>query len=419
MKLTHPWAPEYTRDSKLLILGTFPSPKSREMGYYYGHPQNAFWKSVAASLGEPEPPYDVEARQRFVREHGIALWDVFRSVDIDGAADASIRDAEPNTFREIIAKSDIKTIFTTGRTGTEAFNRLCSGEAGMHAVYLPSTSPANRRTQGTPDYERRWALIGKLLRGELVSSAGMKELDRKTIEEKGVPSLVLMERAALAVVDRLRVGGVIAGRTLEAPAGGLDTGRVSAGTYNFDTAKLCQNYTSPPTHPFPCQPRKVLCVCGAGNNGGDGFAVARLLRLSGAESSVLFIGDRNNMSEETRQQALIAANYGVPIIENDPAAIKGADIIVDALFGIGLTRELSSIYLDTVQAICKARKAGAYVIAVDVPSGISADTGEALGGAVTADETVTFAFCKIGLTIGEGQKCSGNVSVADIGIYRD
>ena len=220
MRLTHPWEPEYTRDSKLLILGTFPSPKSREMGYYYGHPQNAFWKTVAASLGAPEPPYDAKARQRFVREHGIALWDVFSSVDIDGASDASIRDAEPNTFSDIIAKSDIKTIFTTGRTGTDAFNRLCSGEAGMRSVYLPSTSPANRRTQATPDFELRWALVGKLLRGELVSSADMKELDRKTIEEKGVPSMVLMERAALAVVDRLRAGalaGAQQGRVSENP----------------------------------------------------------------------------------------------------------------------------------------------------------------------------------------------------------
>jgi len=128
------------------------------------------------------------------------------------------------------------------------------------------------------------------------------------------------------------------------------------------------------------------------------------------------------MSKETKQQALIAKNYGVTIIENDIAAISaiaGNGVIVDALFGIGLTRELSSIYLDTVQAINKARKAGAYILSVDVPSGISADTGEALGGAVTADETVTFAFSKIGLTIGEGLKHSGEVSVADIGIYRD
>ena len=379
MKLKHPWGPEYSKDSKLLILGTFPSPKSREMGYYYGHPQNVFWKVLAESLGVPEPPYDVEARKRFVREHGVALWDVFKTVNIDGASDASIRDAEPNEFKRIIAESCISAIFTAGRTGTDAFNRLCSGEAGMRAVYLPSTSPANRRTQATDDYARRWALIGKLLRGELVSSAGMKELDRKTIESKGVPSLVLMERAALAAVVALEKGAM-------------------AGRANKSA--------------------KVLCICGAGNNGGDGFAVARLLRRDGVDSEVLFVGEKNKMSVETKQQAHIAENYGVPVTENDLSVIRDPRIIVDALFGIGLVRELSGIYLDTVRAINKARKAGAYVLSVDVPSGISADTGEALGGAVTADETVTFAFPKIGLTIGEGAGCTGKLRVADIGIYR-
>ena len=378
MKLVHPWEPEYSKDSKLLILGTFPSPKSREMGYYYGHPQNAFWKTLAQSLGAPEPPYDAEARQRFVWEHGVALWDVFKAVDIDGAADASIRDEVPNTFRKMIDGSEISAIFTNGRTGTDAFNRFCSAEAGMRAVYLPSTSPANRRTQMTEDYERRWSLIGKLLRGELVSSAGMKELDRRAIKEKGVPSMVLMERAALAVSTALAAAG-------------------KGSKVNKDS--------------------RVLCVCGAGNNGGDGFAVARLLKLAGRDAEVLFVGDKKRMSEETKQQARIAESYGVPITENDLSVIGKPGVIVDALFGIGLVREVSDIYLETICAINSARKAGAYVLSVDIPSGISADSGEALGGAVAADETVTFAYNKIGLTIGKGIDCAGKVSVADIGIY--
>ena len=149
MVLTHPWEPEYSADSKLLILGTFPSPKSREMGYYYGHPQNVFWKTLASSLGVPEPPCEVEARRRFVREHGIALWDVFKQITIEGASDSSIHEAVPNTFNRLIGQSSISAVFTTGRTGTDAFNRLCSSEAGMRAIYLPSTSPANRRIQAT------------------------------------------------------------------------------------------------------------------------------------------------------------------------------------------------------------------------------------------------------------------------------
>ena len=419
MKLQHPWKPEYSKNSKLLILGTFPSPKSREMGYYYGHPQNAFWKTLTESLGAPELPYDVEARQRFVREHGIALWDVFKSVDIDGAADASIHDAEPNVFREMIAGSDISAVFTTGRTGTDAFNRLCSGEAGMRAIYLPSTSPANRRTQKGSEYEQRWALIGKLLRGELVSSAGMKELDRKTIEEKGVPSMVLMERAALAAVDILKAG-VLAGRCKADAA--ADMGRVEVQTDRNKAGSPADrrrgNIPAGRNRAEAGGSEKVLCVCGAGNNGGDGFAVARLLRLVGLESRILFIGDRAKMSAETKQQAHIAESYGVPVIENDLTVIDMSEVIVDALFGIGLVRELSGIYLDTVRAINKAKKDGAYVLSIDIPSGISADTGEALGGAVEADETVTFAFNKIGLTIGKGAEHAGKVRVVDIGIYQ-
>jgi len=417
------------------------------MGYYYGHPQNVFWKTLATSLGLAEPPGDVEARQRFVRENGIALWDVFKSVEIDGAADASIHNAEPNRFRDIIAKSNINAIFTTGRTGTEAFNSLCSHEAGMRAVYLPSTSPANRRTQATQDYAHRWSLVGKLLRHELVSSAGMKELDQRTIEEMGVPSLVLMERAALAVVDALMVG-VLAGRQdvalvdrldaalvdgLDATLGGSDATPGGPDTTMDITpdATLSGLDATPDTTPDTTPIDKpeaafadktdteqtALCICGAGNNGGDGFAVARLLHLAGISSKILFIGDKKKMSTETKQQALIAENYGVPCIENKLSEITESRVLVDALFGIGLTRDLSDIYLNTVKAICKARKAGAYVLAVDVPSGISADTGEVLGTAVSADKTVTFAYNKIGLTIGKGREHAGDVHVADIGIY--
>jgi len=378
MRLEHPWPAEYDKNSKVLILGTFPSPKSRETGFYYGHPMNVFWKTLAASLEAPEPKNDVGARKAFLREHGIALWDVFKSVDIEGAADASIRDTEQNKFKSIIEGSGIHTVFTAGKTATDAFNRLCAEEAGMRAVYLPSTSPANRRTQRGADYGLRWGLIGKLIRYELVSSKGMKELDQKTIAG-GVPSLVLMENAALSVALALKAGALKA---------------------------------------KPYKGKRVLCVCGAGNNGGDGFAVARLLSGEGIDSEVLFIGERDRMSRETMHQARAAEECGVQVAENDLSGIKGSKIIVDALFGIGLTRELGGIYLDAVKAINKTREEGAYILAVDVPSGLSADTGEALGGAVMADETVTFAFGKLGLTIGKGPERAGRVSVADIGIGR-
>ncbi|MDR2716376.1 MAG: NAD(P)H-hydrate epimerase, partial [Coriobacteriaceae bacterium] len=263
-------------------------------------------------------------------------------------------------------------------------NGLCSSEAGMRGIYLPSTSPANRRTQATPEYAHRWSLVGKVLKGELVSGTTMKELDRRAIEEKGVPSLVLMERAAQAVVEALRAG---------VPA-------LSAGN-------------------TPSTSKNLLCVCGAGNNGGDGFAVARLLSRAGIPAEALFVGDERKMTAETRQQALLARDCGVAIHDNDLSVIAGSGILVDALFGIGLMRALAGAYLEAVRALCKARAAGAYVLAVDIPSGISPDTGEALGAAVAADETVTFAYPKIGQTIGQGLACSGKLSVADIGVYQD
>lgn len=390
--LSHPWEPEYSKDSKLLILGTFPSPSSREMGFYYGHPQNVFWKSLALSLGVPEPPCDVEARRNLLRESGVALWDVFKSLDINGAADASIKNAEPNTFRKILETSSISAIFTTGRTATDAFNRLCSKEAGLRAIYLPSTSPANRRGQTTPEYAHRWSLVGKLLRHELVSGLEMKRLDQKTIGEKGVSSLELMERAACAVVEALRTG--VLTNELQG-AGPQGTG---ARAFELQGSK------------------KVLCVCGTGNNGGDGFAVARQLHSAGLPAEVLFIGSHEKRSDETIAQYRLAQDSGVVIHENDLSIIRGFPILVDALFGIGLTRSLSGVYLEVVNEMCAAREAGAYVLAVDIPSGISSDTGEPLNKAVKADETVTFAFNKIGLTIGAGPANAGRITIADIGI---
>jgi hypoxanthine-DNA glycosylase len=146
-----------------LILGTIPSPKSREMGFYYGHPQNIFWRTLAQVLGQPEPPYDVDARRGFALRNHVALWDVLRSCEIDGASDASIRNPVPNRFRPIIDSSRIKTIFTTGKTGTGLFARLCSEEVGMDSVYLPSTSPANRATQARPIYMERWQQVAEAL----------------------------------------------------------------------------------------------------------------------------------------------------------------------------------------------------------------------------------------------------------------
>ncbi|MDR1796963.1 MAG: DNA-deoxyinosine glycosylase [Clostridiales Family XIII bacterium] len=163
MLLTHPWPPLYQSDSKVLILGTIPSPKSREMGFYYGHPQNIFWRTLANVLGQSEPPYDRDARRDFALQNRIALWDVLHSCEIDGASDASIKDPVPNKFRPILESSQISSIFTTGKTGTLLFNQYCAVEAGIPSIYLPSTSPANRAAQARPEYREQWMQVAQAL----------------------------------------------------------------------------------------------------------------------------------------------------------------------------------------------------------------------------------------------------------------
>ncbi|MDR2355844.1 MAG: NAD(P)H-hydrate epimerase [Clostridiales Family XIII bacterium] len=217
--------------------------------------------------------------------------------------------------------------------------------------------------------------------GIALTAAQMKRCDAHTIQKMGVPSMVLMERAALAVVDEL-----LSGRD-----------PVFDKTY-------------------------VLCVCGAGNNGGDGAAVARLLSIAGLRAEILFVGARDGTSAETARQLKIAENYGVRLIENPaPPAMRdllvnaGITTIVDALFGIGLSRPVTGPHRDAILA-CNASPAKR--IAVDIPSGVSADTGEVLGVALRADKTVVLAFQKVGMTLAPGKSLAGRTVIRDIGITR-
>ena len=140
--VTHEFDAFFDKDSRVLILGTIPSPKSREQGFYYGHPQNRFWKVLADVLGE-EFPQTVEERKRFLKENHIALWDVLESCEIKGASDVSIRNARPNDMNRILQAADIRAIFATGAKAAQLYKKLCFPECGVEAVRLPSTSPAN------------------------------------------------------------------------------------------------------------------------------------------------------------------------------------------------------------------------------------------------------------------------------------
>ena len=140
--VTHEFDAFFDKDSRVLILGTIPSPKSREQGFYYGHPQNRFWKVLADVLGE-EFPQTVEERKRFLKRNHIALWDVLESCEIKGASDVSIRNARPNDTNRILQAVDIRAIFATGAKAAQLYKKLCFPECGVEAVRLPSTSPAN------------------------------------------------------------------------------------------------------------------------------------------------------------------------------------------------------------------------------------------------------------------------------------
>ena len=138
------FAPVYNEHSRALILGTWPSPKSREMAFYYGHPQNRFWPMMAALTGEPVPKReDIEAKKQIILRHGLALWDTLESCTIIGASDASIRDVVPNDIAALLQKVPIEAVFCNGATAYRIYTKYLQPVTGLAAVKLPSTSPAN------------------------------------------------------------------------------------------------------------------------------------------------------------------------------------------------------------------------------------------------------------------------------------
>ena len=138
--VTHQFEPVFDEDSKVLILGTFPSVKSREQNFYYGHPQNRFWR-VLANLTGCEVPGTVEEKKGFLLREHIAVWDVIHSCDIIGSSDSSIRNVVPNDLSEILESADIRQIYCNGAKSYEYYRKYQEKETGRKAKKLPSTSP--------------------------------------------------------------------------------------------------------------------------------------------------------------------------------------------------------------------------------------------------------------------------------------
>ena len=202
----------------------------------------------------------------------------------------------------------------------------------------------------------------------VLNSSQMKELDRYTIQNMEIPSQVLMERAALAVV-----------RCLEEKKETL---------------------------------RSILVVCGMGNNAGDGVAIARILYLKGYRAEFYCPGNPEKFSRDLLQQLRIAQNYQVPLVNNPKW--DEYTTIVDAVFGVGLNREVTGEYAELIEQM---NQAPARKVAVDISSGVCADSGRILGCAFHADETVTFGFLKKGMCLYPGAEYSGDIHVENIGIY--
>ncbi len=204
----------------------------------------------------------------------------------------------------------------------------------------------------------------------LVTGEQMKALDHFTIHEMGVPSLVLMERAGLAVFEAIK------------------------------------------KEKFPLD--RTLVLCGGGNNGADGVVIARLLFLAGYQADVCILGNPEHFTEEMKKQIDIGKKYGISFVNT--FQLHEYTTIVDAVLGVGLSREVSGKYKE---AVCRINEFSGRVVSVDIPSGISADTGAILGAAVKADLTVTFGYRKAGLCFYPGAAYAGKIILADVGIYRD
>jgi NAD(P)H-hydrate epimerase len=216
----------------------------------------------------------------------------------------------------------------------------------------------------------------------LLNAAQMREADRRTIEEIGIPSLVLMENAGRQVVD-----------AMEAGLGSLAD-------------------------------RRVAILCGRGNNGGDGFVVARVLHQRGAEVLVFVVGAAEEIRGDARVNFDVLNRLGIVAVEitgdeawdSHAAAVEGSDVVVDALFGTGLNAPLAGL---TAVVVTDVNRMDVPVVAVDLPSGLSADTHHPIGACVDATLTVTFAAPKLPLVLSPGAQHAGDVVVADIGIPQE
>lgn len=435
-RVEHTIEPVFDGRSEVLVLGTMPSPKSREVGFYYGHPQNRFWRVMAALFDEPvellaaakegkrtrdralgvkalpgegcqgkvggetaakgcedkansesvAPAGPSEAalvnarRIDFLLRHHIALWDVLASCDIAGASDASIDNAQVNDLLRITSRAPIKMVFCTGAKSAELYRRHCEAAVGIPCVQLPSTSPANaawslERLIGA--YAPLAEAVGcaRPQSSRVLPVEDVVALERR-IDAAGTSLAELMERAGLWLAYRVHK-------------------RAGQG--------------------------RVAVLCGNGNNGGDGWVCARYLAAWGHEVTVVSAKEPSEIKAHPAREAALRASeeLGAERLLIDPRqeevrhAMEGA-VIVDAILGTGFAHdEVREPFATWITLVNEMREA-ACVIAADVPSGLNADTADAARTTIVADETVTMIVGKPGLFAAGAERFCGEVFVAPL-----
>ena len=468
--VTHEIQPVFDSRSRVLLLGTMPSPASREQGFYYGHPQNRFWRVLAAIFDEPAPRTIEEKRDMLLRHH-IALWDVLASCEIEGASDASIRDAQPNDLARIFDAADIRAVFATETKAGELYRKLIEPTLDAPCTTLPSTSPANAKMKLADLVDAYGKALLPLL-GEterhVLTVADVVKLE-KEIAKSGTSLSTLMERAgrtlAKAAFDEAQATASQhdPNNATQRQADAISHTPRDNQNDNVDRTSNDDSHTaeaSDPSDENQAAPH-IAILCGSGNNGGDGWVAARELARAGCAVDLVTKRPAGEISAEpAHEQALLTEAIGsepantpraglhqtasssqtaasAPTAPQttatqhaEPRAIAihvspsddelacllaAADVIVDAILGTGFSGDsVLAPYDAWIRLANEQRARGVRIVAADVPSGLSAQTGKAAEPCLKAHETITMIASKPGLETPYAFAFCGTVRVAPL-----
>lgn len=467
--VTHEIQPVFDSRSRVLLLGTMPSPASREQGFYYGHPQNRFWRVIAAIFDEPTPRAIEEKRDMLLRHH-IALWDVLASCEIEGASDASIRDAQPNDLARIFDAADIRAVFATGTKAGELYRKLIGPTLGVPCTTLPSTSPANAKMKLADLVDAYGKALLPLL-GEtekhVLPVADVVKLE-KEIAKSGTSLSTLMERAGRALA-KVAFDEAQATASQHDPNNAAQRQADAISHTPHDNQNGSTDRTSNDSHTAEASDSsdenqaapRIAILCGSGNNGGDGWVAARELARAGCAVNLATKRPADEISAEpAHEQALLTeaiasepantpgaglrqtasssqtaasaptvpqttvaqhAEPGAIAIHVSPShgelacLLAAADVIVDAILGTGFSGDsVLAPYDAWIRLANEQRARGARIVAADVPSGLSAQTGKAAEPCLKAHETVTMIASKPGLETPYAFAFCGTVHVAPL-----